>query len=359
MSSSATAYVSTPVISLGGQANATLADDLLSLVTEETIVGMAWCEARFNNFGYRNGSTGYLYLGRDRIDFGTQLGVTLGAGDQSRQVFTGKVTAIQADYPASDPAKVLVFAEDSLQAFRLTRRTRSFENSSTADIAQQLASDHSLTPSIDLDGPTRAVVTQVNQSDLAFLRSLARADDGEVWLDGTDLHLSSRPDRDGGSIDLAYGGGLVSLSVRADLADQCTELGVAGWDVVGKDAIIETADSSALESELGNDTSGSTILSTALGNRRERIVRAAPLATDDAAALAKAAYLERARRFVCGTGLTYGTALMRVGSRVTLSGLGGMFDGTYYVSRTRHIFDLAEGYRTEFDVERPGIGAAQ
>ena len=359
MSASTVAYVSTPVISLGGQPDAAVGADLVSLVTEETIVGMAWCEARLNNFGYRNGSTGYLYLGRDRIDFGTQIGVTLGAADQSRQVFTGKVSAIQADYPASDPAQVLVFAEDSLQAFRLTRRTRSFENSSTADIAQQLASDHGLTPSIDLDGPTRAVVTQVNQSDLAFLRSLARADDGEVWLDGTSLHLSGRPDRDGGSFDLFYGGGLVSLSVRADLADQCTELGVAGWDVANKDAIIETADSSALGSELGSDTSGSSILSTALGARPERIVRAAPLATDDATALAKAAYLERARRFVCGTGLTDGTARMMVGSRVNLSGLGGIFDGTYYVSRTRHIFDVAAGYRTEFDVERPGIGAAQ
>jgi phage protein D len=359
MSTATVAYVATPGISIGGQANAALASDLLSVVTEETIVGMAWCEARFNNFGYRNGATGYLYLGRDLIDFGTEIGVTFGAADQRRQVFTGKISAIQADYPVADRAQVLVFAEDSLQAFRLTRRTRSFENSSTADIAQQIASDHGLTPSIDLDGPTRPVVAQVNQSDLAFLRSLARADDGEVWLDGTDLHLSRRPDRDGGSFDLSYGGSLVTMSVRADLADQCTEMSVAGWDVASKDAILETADSSALGSELGSDTSGSSVLSAALGDRTETIVRAAPLTTDDATALAKAAYLERARRFVFGAGLTDGTALMTVGSRVNLSRLGGFFDGTYYVSRTRHIFDVTEGYRTEFDVERPGIGAAR
>jgi uncharacterized protein len=359
MSTATVAYAATPVISIGGQADDALGNDLLSLVAEETIVGMAWCEARFNNYGYHNSAMGYLYLGRDRIDFGKQIGISFGAGDQSRQVFTGKVSAIQADYPASDPAQLLVFAEDGLQAFRLTRRTRSFENSSTADIARRLASDHGLTPSIDLAGPTRPVVAQVNQSDLAFLRSLARADDGEVWLDGTNLHLSRRPDRDGGNLNLFYGGGLVSMSVRADLADQCTEMRVAGWDVAGKDAIVETAGSSALGSELGSDTSGSSILSAALGDRTETIVRAVPLDTGDAIALAKAAYLERARRFVCGTGLTNGTAPMMVGSRVSLSGLGGIFDGTYYVSRTRHIYDVAEGYRTEFDVERPGIGAVQ
>ena len=260
------AYVSTPVISLGGQVNAAVAADLLSLSVEETIVGMLSCEARFNNFGYRNGSPGYLYLGRDTIDFGTDLAVTFGAADQSRQVFSGKVSALQADYPAAAPAQVVVFAEDALQAFRMTRRTRSFETSSTADIAQQLASEHSLSPSIDLEGPTRDVVTQVNQSDLAFLRSLARADNGEVWLDGTTLNVSGRTDRAtnaGNPITLYYGGDLVSLSVRADLAEQCTEVGVAGWDVANKDAISETADASALGSELGSDTSGASILSSA------------------------------------------------------------------------------------------------
>ena len=358
MSATATAYVSTPIVSVGGQANSGLINDLLSLTVEETIVGMAWCEARFNNFGYYNGSAGFLYLGRDVVDFGTELAVTFGQGDQSRQVFSGKVSAIQGDFPDSDPAQVLFFAEDGLQAFRLTRRTRTFENSSTADIAQQLASDHGLSPSVNLSGPTRSVVTQVNQSDLAFLRSLARQDDGEVWLDGTSLNVAERPSRNGGTMSLFYGGGLVSFSVRADLADQCTELGVGGWDVGNKEAILETADPSVLGSELGTDTSGSSILSTAFADRKERIVRSAPLSSDDATALAKAAYLERARRFVCGTGTTTGTALMAVGTSLTLSGLGGIFDGTFYVSRTRHVFDLAHGYRTEFDVERPGIGPA-
>jgi phage protein D len=350
-----TAYLSTPTITLGGQDDTGLGNNLLSVTVEETIVGLFWCEVRFSNFD----STGYLYLGRDRLDFGTRIGVKLGPEDERRQVFTGKISALQADYPMSDPAQVLVFAEDSFQDLRLTRRTRTFEDATTASVAQQLASDHGLTPSVNLDGPSRKVVAQVNQSDLAFLRVLARSDDGEVWLEGSDLHVARRPDRDAGTVELAYGGRLMSFFVRADLADQCTELGVCGWDVATKDSIDETADSSALGGELASDTSGSSILSQAFGDRKERAVRAVPLATDQARSLARAMYLERARRFVCGTGLTDGTAMVRVGSRVSLSGLGGMFDGTYYVSRTRHLFSVEEGYRTEFDVERAGIGAAQ
>src|SRR6266540_1529613 len=301
-----TSFVSTPVLAVAGTTNT---------------------EARLDNYGFRNDAAGYLYLGRDVLDFGTTFAVTFGPKDSSRRIFQGRISAIQADYPAAEQAQVLVFAEDALQDLRLTRRTRTFNDSSTADVANQLASEHGLTPSIDLDGPTRRVSAQLNQSDLAFLRSLARRDDGEVWLDGTTLHVSRRPDRDGGTVELSYGGDLLSFSVRADLADQCTELGVAGWDVGAKDAIAETADSSALGAELASgDTSGSDILSKAFGDRTEHIVR--------------------------------GTPALKVGCRVTLNGLGALFNGAYYVSRTRHMFDLTLGYRTEFDVERAGIGAA-
>jgi phage protein D len=351
-------YLSTPALSIAGQDDPATATNLLALTVEDSIVGMSWCEARFVNYGQRHDRPDYLYLGRDVLDFGTTLEVTLGAGDDRRAVFSGVVSALQADYPDGAPAQLLVFAEDALQNLRLTRRTRSFESASTSDIASTIARDHSLTAVVDLDAPSRTVTAQVNQSDLAFLRTLARRDDAEVWLDGTDLHVARRPDRRAGTLDLAYGGNLLAFSVRADLADQCTQVEVDGWDVSGKDAIAETADSGVLGAELASgDTSGSSALAAAFASRTERVVRATPLASDDAKALADAAYLERARRFVCGTGLTGGTAQLRVGTTVTLSGLGGLFNGDYTVTRVRHMFDLALGFRTEFDVERAGIGA--
>jgi uncharacterized protein len=354
----ATSFVSTPVLSIAGAVSSEAAGNLISLTTEETIAGMYWCEARFSNYGYRNGVPGYLYLGRDVLDFGTAFAVTLGPQDASAQVFTGQISAIQADYPAGEQAQVLVFAEDSLQNLRLTRRTRTFEDSATADIASQLAGEHGLTPSVNLDGPARRVTAQLNQSDLAFLRSLARRDDAEVWLGSSTLNLARRPDRDGGTLELSYGADLLSFSVRADLADQCTELGVTGWDVAAKDAIAESAGPGTLGSELASgDTAGSDVLSAAFRPRTENIVIATPLASDDARAVARAGYLERARRFVCGTGTTGGTPTLQVGTRVTLSGLGALFNGSYYVTRSRHMFDLVLGYRTEFDVERAGIGA--
>lgn len=278
--SQTTAYASAPTLTIDGSIDALAGENLLSLAVEEDTVGLCWCEATFRNWGSRRGTPDYLYLSRDVIDFGTALAVTFGPDPDRREVFAGKVSALQAEYPASDVAQVTVLAEDGLQGLRMTRRTRTFSDSSTADIADQIAREHGLTASVDLDGPTRAVSAQLNMSDLAFLRGLTRSDDGEVWLAGTTLHVARRPDRDSGHelIRLTYGGNLLAFSVRADLAHQVSELAVTGWSVADKDAINETADSSALGSELGSLTAGSSVLDETLGERRERVVRAMPLA---------------------------------------------------------------------------------
>jgi hypothetical protein len=45
-----------------------------------------------------------------------------------------------------------------------------------------------------------------------------------------------------------------------------------------------------------------------------------------------------------------------VGTNLTLKGLGTLFEGTFYVTAARHLFNPKTGYRTWFAVERPGIG---
>ena len=54
-----------------------------------------------------------------------------------------------------------------------------------------------------------------------------------------------------------------------------------------------------------------------------------------------------------------GDGHIRVGSILNLSSLGSLFNGKYYVVRVRHSYDRTYGFRTEFDVERPGLGQAQ
>src|SRR5712692_4735332 len=97
----ATSYISSPKVLIAGQVNNALSLDVLTILVEETIDGLFRCEVCFNNFGQRsNGNADYLYFGRDVLDFGKDFAIQLGPGDLARQVFKGRITGLEAEYPA-------------------------------------------------------------------------------------------------------------------------------------------------------------------------------------------------------------------------------------------------------------------
>ena len=351
-------YAARPIVRVEGAVQDALGESLLlSLFAEETTLGLFRCEARFLNWGPKDSAVDYLLFDGGILDFGKTISFEFGPPSVSGPIFAGRIAGMEAQYPAQRPPELTVLAEDRFQDLRMERRTRSFENVTDADVFRQIAAQQGLTPQIDVDGPTYRVLAQVNQSNLAFLRERAAAIDAQLWVDNRTLYAQARSRRKTSDVSLIYGSNLLEFSVLADLAHQRTSVHVCGWDVSAKTGIDEKADASALGSELGGGVSGSDILGRALASRVERIAAGVPLSTQEAQAMAKARYLERARRFVTGTGVASGEPKLRVGTAVNLQGLGTPFNGAYYVTRARHTFDPVDGYRVEFDVERPGLGA--
>jgi phage protein D len=347
-----------PTIRVDGTAQPWLSEELLqSLLVEESTQGLFRCEATFVNWGPTGQSQGLQLFDGSIIDFGKVMSVELGPPDNLSPVFAGRITGLEAHYPADREPELTVLAEDRFQDLRMERRTRSFENITDAKVFETIAGAHGLTPQIDLDGPTHPVLTQVNQSDLAFLRERAAAIDAELWVDDRTLYAQARTRRSSGSIQFTYGPDLLEFTALADLAHQRTSVHVCGWDVKAKTSIDEKADDSAIAGELKGGLSGSTVLGRSLAPRDERIALAVPLTRDEAKRMAEARYRERARRFVKGTGVVNGNVKVRVGATVELSGLGPVFDGPYYVNLARHTFDQRYGFRTTFEVERVAIAA--
>jgi phage protein D len=349
-------YASHPAIKVEGQKNDALGQSLLSLIVEETMLGLARCEAHFSNWGSRNNTVDFLYLDRETIDFGKAFAVEAGPPGSSSEIFSGRITGIEGQYPKKRKPEITVLAEDRFQDLRMERRTRTFEDMSDSDVINQIASQHGLTAQVDANGPTYRVLTQFNQSDLAFLRERAAAIDAELWMEDRTIHVQSHTSRNGGTVDLTYGAHLLEFSVLADLAHQRTSVRVSGWNVSSKDKFDEEATESVVSGELNGDRSGSSVLGQALAQRKERIVSAVPLTQPEARAMAESRFRARARRFLKGRGVADGDPSIRVGSTLNLSGLGQMFDGKYYVTMAQHTFDLRDGYRTAFETLRPGIG---
>ncbi len=352
-------YASRPVVSVGGRVESALGDSLLvSLLIEETTLGLFRCEARFGNWGPRGEGAGFLLFGRDVLDFGRDFAVQLGPPGGTRRLFSGRIMGLEASFPPGAAPEITVLAEDRFQDLRMTRRTRAFEQASDVDILSRIAGDHGLTPQIDLSGPTHRALVQLDQSDLAFMRERAAAVGAEIWIEDRTLHAAAAARRDAGRVELAYAAGLLEFRVLADLAQQRSRIRVSGWDVRAKEGYAEEAGPDEVAAETGAGQGGAAALQAALGERIGSHAFAAAPSREVARAEARARFARAARRFLTGVGVADGRPDIRVGTTLELKGLGPLFEGSYRATRVCHRFDLAEGYRTEFEVERAAIGGA-
>lgn len=266
-------YAARPVIKVAGEECPELAGALTTLTVSETVAGLFSLEATFGNWGSTQGEVGLLYFDRELFDFGVEIGVAIGAGQAEGTIFKGRITALEGRFPGGQrPPEILLLAEDKLQDLRMTRRTRTFEDTSIADVVGSIAGEHGLRPEVDVESISYPLLAQVNQSDLAFLRELARAVDAELWLADTSLHMQERARRQGDEVPLEYGRTLREFAVRADLAHQRTSLSVSGWDVGGKAAIDEQATDSSIAGELAGGRSGAALLRETFGEDRKSVV---------------------------------------------------------------------------------------
>ena len=343
-----------PTFNVGGNDEPSLDPGLLRLAITSTDAGITTCEAEFGNWGEHDGATGFTWFDRQTLEFGKDFVVKLGGAT----IFDGRIMALEGRFPKAAPPTIVVRADDRLQDLRMVRRTRVFERMSDSDIIGQVARDHGLQTDLNIPGSAHALVTQINQSDLAFVRERAFAADADLWIEGKTLHGAARASRADSQLELVHGARLHRFEVSADLAHQRTAVVCSGWDVASKQAIAAEAAASAIASEASGGTSGPDTLQQALGERKDTVAHEVPFDDGGARGFAEAYLRGLARRFLHGRGVADADTRIAMGKRVTLNGLGPLFSGKYDVVEVCHRFDLAHGLRTEFAVERPWIGRA-
>lgn len=349
-------YRARPTLRFAGQEDIRASELVLSMRMEENEGGMSTLELRLSNVASTTDGGAELAFGPDsKVTLGASIEVYTGDEAQPREIFRGHITAIEADFRTGSPPELTVLAEDGLAQARMARRSRTYSNMTPADVARTVASDLGLRPVIaGLDAPN-GTWAQINESDLAFLRRLLARFDADLQVVGGELHISPRADVRRGGIELALYSQLARARVIADLADQVTSSTARGWNAADGAAVDGTA-MSGTHLGPGRGREGAAVLRETLDERAEHVGHLAVGTRDEAQAVAEAAYDLRARRFVTVEGTAEGNALLRVGSHVTLTDLTPQFDNTYYVVRACHLFDLHQGYRTDFRAECAFLG---
>lgn len=319
--------------------------------------GMSALELRFSNIASRpGGNADYAFEDERILKLAARIAVYAGDRNAPQEIFQGRITGLEAVFPETAAAELVVLAEDVFQQARMKRRTKIHENVSLADLARSLASELGLRPVITGLAEQLSPQMQLNESDLAFLRRLMACHDGDLQVVGDELHVSPRGEVRRGTVDLALHSQLKSARVVVDLAHQVTELTVSGWDAAQGRRV--SAASRGANFQPGSGRGGAEMLRAGIGERSEHLGHLAVTTMDEAQVMADAAFDRRARRFVCVEGVSEGNPSLRVGTHVTLSGLGPRFDNTYYVTRVCHRFDPARGYETVFEAESAYWGQA-
>lgn len=351
-------YSAIPTIKADGQLDEKIAAQLLSMEMREQEAGLSSIELRLSNFGSFQGGLGDLVFEDGKVfKLGTALKVYAGDVDSPTEIFRGAVTALEARYPQMGPPELVVLSEDALQGARMHRRTKTWDVSSLGDIVSQIASGLSLTPQVDGLDASVGVEQQLNETDLRFLRRLLARYDADLQVVGDELHAAPRSKVQRNSIQLDMYSQLRSVRVLADLSHQVTQVTATGWDYKQGQTI--SVHSQATDYGQGSGQTGKDWVSIALSTRSEHLGQFANLDQSEAQALVDAELLQRVRRFVVAHGLAEGNPNLRVGSWVTLTGIGPRFSNPYYVTSAVHRFDTEKGYETEFTAECAYLGNAQ
>jgi phage protein D len=345
-----------PTVRIAGQEDERVTSLLAGMKMEESEGGLSRLELRVSNWVATGGGRAELaFNASSTLKLGAALAVYAGDESAPREIFQGKVSALEMVCNYGAPPELVVLAEDALTAARRHRQTKVYENMTPADVANAIAGDLGLTPSVSGLSSPQGTWVQLDETSLGFLRRLLARFDADLQVVGQRLQVSPRKDVQRGTVDLTLYSQLARVRITADLADQATAVSVAGWNATDGSAVHHEA-SAISNAGPGQGRSGLEWSREAFGARSEHLPAPAVFSDDEARAVAEAALDLRARRFVRAEGLAEGNAQLRVGSSVRLAGISPQFDNTYYVVRACHLFDMTQGYRTEFSAECAYLG---
>jgi uncharacterized protein involved in type VI secretion and phage assembly len=292
-------------------------------------------------------------LSRAGIEIGKKVSISTASlrSDSPETLIVGEVTSVEADYDSLG-TRAVVRGYDKSHRLAAGRKTATYQQVKYSDIASQIASAAGLTPDVDESSGTVEHVLQANQSDLDFLLGLAHRIGFDCRVEDETL-LFKRPVRSSGApgagdftsedpVQLVWNLNLLEFRARISAVAQVSEVKVRGWDPVAKEAVIGQADAVASNAELSLTP---TDLADKVGGQTMVVVDH-PVSTQEAADELAAARAEQVGSAAFeATAVAVGSAALKAGVAVSVSGVDASFDGKWVITGSRHEFGNG-AYRT-------------
>jgi uncharacterized protein involved in type VI secretion and phage assembly len=276
---------------------------------------------------------------------GATLEVKLGGMDETvtETLFKGEIVTVEPDFQAGGVAMV-VRAYDKSHRMMRARKQRTFANSTSSDIVQQICGDYGLSVSTQSSGGPHDMVIQHNETDWDFIWRLARRIGFEFTVDGTRADFR-RPDANGDSIELSYPDELRSFRPRITAVQQVEKVNVRGFDSHTKQDVVTTAASPQQVTEAG--IRRSQVAKKFAGAELE-IAGQSFSSQDEAADLAQSMLDQLANAYLGAEGTCAGNPKLKAGTILKIKGVGSNYSGTYRAAKVTHLLRGGGGYVTQF-----------
>ncbi len=307
-----------------------------------------------------------------QVDVGSKLTIKAGAmGDAAPQVLiTGEVTALEGEYRHAKAPTLVIRGYDATHRLMRGRVSKVFRQSKYSDVARQVAGAAGLEiGTIDDSGMVFEYVYQHNQTDLEFLRSLAKLVGFEAGVaDGKFVFRKPVPASGAppsgdftsrNALELVFGQDLEEFRPRITAGGQVKKVTVRGWDMKQKAALVAEKPASTESAHLPDNPAS---LAGKFGDSQFTSIDQPHASQQEVNSEAEALIEQIGSAFAEATGKARGNPRIKAGSPVSISLVAAKFQGGYTLTHTRHTYDLREGYRTHFEVsgrqERSLLGLA-
>jgi phage protein D len=275
------------------------------------------------------------------------------AGTKQKGTFTGRVKAISPGFQATGVPTIGIQGYNPAHDLQNTHGTTEYTNMTYAQIAEEIALSHGLGRG-GIEPTTRLhpkVTRKKNQSDYDLLRALADEIGYEFYVRGTGLSFRAPKDAIPAAVSFTYGENIRSFSPRLSTAATVNQVTVTGWSEKDKSPIKEGVAVEEIMTGLGIRDFGRLIEKSGGKKVDVKLEGRVVGSGDEARELALRELRRRNSGFITGSLECAGDPGLRPGMTVEIGNVGGLFSGTYYVTKARHA--LGEGgYSTTLDVRR-------
>ena len=286
---------------------------------------------------------------QDILPIGAEVEILMGMRESPATVFKGEVTAQELELEGEQPPLLIVRGYDKRHRLQRGRITKTFLNVKDSDVVRQIASEASLSATVEETQQVYTYLLQNNQTNWEYLQMLAARNGYETGVDGSTLYFR-KPTTDAAPVvEAKLWLNVVRLSARLTSAGQVQDVSVRGWDPKEKKALVGAGTRSDAPHWVPDSLRSAINAAPAkFGGGGKMLITDHPVVSQaEADSVAKTAMSDMAGNSVLVDAELSGDPVLKPGKKIKLSSLGTRFSGEYFLSTVTHKIDHQHRYLTQ------------